>query len=508
MLQRICTNFGVCVAAERREVFPVKEGTESYCPLCQKVLSDVVDPDTLVPEKKTNWVRYGAIAATLILLLVGFAAAKSLLGRHGDKSGLVKHNVILRLAGSNTIGESLAPAMAEAFLKDQGATEVRTLPGAAAQEKIVLGMMPGEQVPSAIEIAAHGSATAFTTLASSGCDIGMASRRIKTDEAEKLSSLGNMTSVSSEHIVGLDGIAVIVNASNKVGALGKDQIMRIFSGEITDWAQLGGVPGGISIYARDDKSGTYDTFKNLVLGAKPLSGTARRFEDSNALSDAVSADPNAIGFIGLPFVHSAKAIAVSEKGTGALQPTRLTVATEDYSLSRRLYLYTPANPNNAYARKFIEFAISRQGQDVVASNGFIAQNVDMTSVAVSAHAPEEYRQLTRNAERLSLNFRFQPGASVKDNKAQVDLDRVVALIADHKQAGEKVVLIGFADSTGSASANKALSLNRAQLIESEFIQRGIKPATVRGFGAELPVASNETPEGREKNRRVEIWLEK
>ena len=107
----------------------------------------------------------------------------------------------------------------------------------------------------------------------------------------------------------------------------------------------------IKIYARDNKSGTFDTFKTLVLGAKALAPGAARFEDSNTLSEAVAGDRNGIGFIGLPYVHGAKALAVSEEGARALQATRLTVATEDYPLSRRLCLYTPANPTNRFTRK-------------------------------------------------------------------------------------------------------------------------------------------------------------
>ncbi|MGD0547990.1 MAG: substrate-binding domain-containing protein, partial [Terracidiphilus sp.] len=232
---------------------------------------------------------------------------------------------ILRLAGSNTIGDSLGPALAEAFLKDRGATNVRILSGGSAQEKIVEGILPGDSTPSSITIAAHGSATAFTALADNNCDIGMASRKIKPEEAAKLTTLGDMSSITNEHILGLDGIAVIVNASNPADRFDKDKIMRIFTGEITDWSQVGSLSGPIKIYARNDNSGTYDTFKSLVLAGKPLAVGAQRIEDSKALSDAVAADPQGIGFIGLPYIASAKPIAVSEKGTLALLPTRLTV---------------------------------------------------------------------------------------------------------------------------------------------------------------------------------------
>ena len=317
-----------------------------------------------------------------------------------------------------------------------------------------------------------------------------------------------MTSPASEHILGLDGIAVIVNQANPVTSLTKDQLGKIFSGGTTEWSALGGKSGSIHLYARDDKSGTFDTFKSLVLVGANLASSARRFEDSSALSDAVANDANGIGFIGLPYVRSAKAVAVAESGAMPMLPNRFTVATEDYPLSRRLYLYTPANPQNKYTRPFVQFVISKAGQDIVGANAFVAQNVVEQRETVSSTAPAEYRRLTSGAERLSVDFRFRTGRSDLDNKAIVDLDRVIGFVSDLHYSGDSVLLFGFADSTGGRQMNQALSENRAKTVEQQFEQRGLHPGTVLGFGPDLPVASNDTEEGREKNRRVEIWVRK
>ncbi len=500
-----CTNFGNCEVANQQKIVPVPQGADFVCPECGRELSEI-----RVAASRSNSTLFGGIIVA-ILLLAGFIGLKACSGKHtaGGFAGFGSSGkASLTLSGSNTIGSSLAPALAEAFLKDQGATDVKTLPGDNAEEKTVQGSLPGESTPLVIKIAAHGSATAFTDMASGSTDIGMASRRIKPDEATKLTSLGDMYSTGSEHVLGLDGIAVIVNSSNPIHSLTKDQIMRLFSGDATRWSDVGGSGGAVNIYARDDKSGTYDTFKSLVLGTKSLVSSAQRFEDSNALSEAVAGDPNGIGFVGLPYVHSARAVSVSEKGASALQPTRLTVATEDYPLSRRLYLYTPENPMNKLTRRFVEFALSHQGQDVVGTSGFVAQNVTPQTEVIAANAPSEYKQLTSGAQRLSLDFRFKTGKSDLDNKAVVDIDRVVSFIADLKYTGDRIMLFGFADSTGSRDANMGLSLNRAKVVQDQFVQRGLKPTIVKGFGPDLPVASNDTEEGREKNRRVEIWLKK
>lgn len=451
----------------------------------------------------------GIFAGLAFAALAYFLWAKSQLNGVASASG-TPGPVILRLSGSNTIGAALGPALAEEFLRQRlGATGVKTVPGDKEDEVLVQGILPGESSPKTIEVHAHGSATAFEDLGNLACDIGMASRKIKSDEASRLTAFGDLTSAASEHVVGLDGIAVIVSKNNPVHALTKEQIARVFTGEIADWRQLGGPSAGINLYARDDKSGTYDTFKTLVLGGKRLGANAKRFEDSRELSDAVAKDPDGIGFIGLPYVRDAKAVAVSENGTRPFLPNHFTVSTEDYALSRRLFLYTASMPTNNLARKFVTFALSAQGQEIVEKIGFVGQNViPAQGTYIPSEAPDRYRQLITGATRLSLDFRFQSGSSELDNKAVADLDRVVTFLTDLHYSGQNVLLFGFADGIGASQANEALAKNRANAVAREFEQRGVNASAVIGLGSQLPVASNDTPEGREKNRRVEIWLKK
>jgi phosphate transport system substrate-binding protein len=186
----------------------------------------------------------------------------------------------------------------------------------------------------------------------------------------------------------------------------------------------------------------------------------------------------------------------------------LTVSTEDYALSRRLYLYTPANPSNQLTVGFVSFALSKSGQDSVAENGFVAQNVTAESIATASDAPSEYKRITRGADRLSLDFRFRTGSAGLDNKALADLDRVVTFLTDLQYPGRNVMLIGFADSTGTNAINVALSKSRAKAVADQFAPRGLDVGLSTGFGSALPVASNVTEDGRQKNRRVEIWLKK
>lgn len=425
-----------------------------------------------------------------------------------DVNTLVPRNLI-NLHGSNTIGAKLAPELAKKYLRKIGANKIWLKPGAQSDEQQVLGFLPGDDLVS-ISIQAHGSSTSFRGLNAEQCDIGMASRRVKDTEVVQLERFGDMYSVACEHILAMDGIAVIVNPANDTNQLTMLQIAKLFSGEINDWSQLeqSGLSGPVQVFARDGNSGTWDTFKNIIL--KPnklsLSENAARIEDSRVLTQQVADNTNAIGFIGLPYISPAKAISVAAQGAKAVYPTPFTVATEDYPLARRLYLYMAAIPEGDHIRSFVEFSLSEPGQQVVADVGFIKLTIGEQPVQLPESAPEEYLQATRHAKRLSVTYRFKTGHIELDNRGNRDLDRLVKFMQQGNNQYRSLRLIGFADNVGDAQQNMSLSQLRAQEISDQLISRGITPQVVLGVGEAMPVADNTTNSGRKKNRRVELWL--
>lgn len=412
---------------------------------------------------------------------------------------------LIHLQGSNTIGAELGPKLAQGYLRLIGDTDVRIERNTGAPEEATIVGRRGDREEE-ITVSAHGSKTAFEGLAGGVAGVGMASRRIKPDERQTLMSEGDMTSPACEHVLALDGIAVVVNHANQINALSKDQLKEIFSGAIQDWSEVGGAPGRIAIFARDDKSGTYDTFAASVLGGARLRPDAKRYEDSSALASAVDLDANGIGFIGLPYIGPTKALAVSDKSARALVPNRLTVATEDYVLSRRLYLYTPASSGNPAVQRFVEFALSPAGQALVEETGFVSLTIRSDRTQAPQAAPSEYRTIATSSERLSTDFRFDFNSAALDNRALRDTSRLVDfLVASHTPA-DRIVLVGFTDNIGGAPANLRLSKMRAQAVADELKPAGITVGQVTGFGDALPVADNTTDDGRQKNRRVEVFL--
>jgi len=420
----------------------------------------------------------------------------------------VPAQVVFRVHGSNTIGTKLLPALMEEFLKTENASKIVRKSGKSAEDLNIEMTLPGQARPCAVEIAAHGSKTAFEDLLAGRCDLGMASRPVKDEEAVSIAiaGLGDLHRPTCEHVLGLDGITIVVNKDNPVPSLTREQVAKIFSGELADWSQVGGQAGPIRPYSPHLKSGTFDVFKALVLDRANLSATARLFEDNSELSDAVAADPAAIGFVGLPFVRDSKAVAIADVGMSPLMANRLTIGTEDYILSRRLYLYSAARPKNPWVCKFVDFALSDAGQEIVQRLGFVRQTPEVQTVALPPEAPRTFVETVKGAKRLSLNFRFKPRSTQLDNKALRDLDRIVGLLTLPQYRGKQLLLIGFSDNAGNPRVNQHLSIERAQVMARELATRGIQPAMVTGFGSILPVTGNDTAEGRDKNRRVEVWI--
>lgn len=413
----------------------------------------------------------------------------------------------LHIQGSNTIGAKLGPALVGGLLEKEGFSGVKIEDSGENEQRVSARDDKGRMVN--ISVAAHGSGTGFVALGDNSAELAASSRPIKDSEAASLARLGDLKSPEGEQVIALDGLAVILHPSNPLQALSVEQLARVFAGEVTTWEELGGRGGAIRLYARDENSGTWDTFKELVLASqgKSLAAAAQRFESSSKLSDAVSQDPQGIGFIGLPYIRQAKPLAISTGDSQPMLPSTELVATEDYPLSRRLFFYMKPGEGNPWAQELVRFAHSPRGQEIVAQSGFIAQTVKAMKVEAHGEMPDSYRRLVASAQRLAVNFRFDEGSSELDGKALRDVRRVLRYLRDNNKLMSQVVLIGFGDPRND-DRDRALLLSklRAMAVQRELVKGGVLVREIDGLGDAMPVASNDREDGRRKNRRVEVWV--
>ncbi|MDG0900477.1 OmpA family protein, partial [Pseudomonas sp. L01] len=154
----------------------------------------------------------------------------------------------------------------------------------------------------------------------------------------------------------------------------------------------------------------------------------------------------------------------------------------------------------------VRFAPGPRGQAIVTRSGFVAQKIQAVQIAPRPQMPAEYRKLAEQARRLTVNFRFQEGSALLDNKALLDVQRLLDYLRQNRKLQERTVLVGFGDPKSDAERSVLLSRLRAMAVRRELARGGVSFREIAGFGDELPVASNDQELGRQKNRRVEVWV--
>lgn len=214
-----------------------------------------------------------------------------------------------------------------------------------------------------ISVQGGGSGVGIASLLDGTTDIANASRRIKSSEMAKAPAAGVEP---FETVIAMDGIAVVVHPSNPVSRLTRDRIRDIYTGRITDWAELGGRSSRIVVISRDTSSGTFETFEELALSKDKVRPDALTTASNQATAQAVSQTPGAIGYIGFGYM-STKVKAVDVDNATC---TRENVLDGKYTLSRPLFMYTNGTPSGS-VKKFLDFVLSSEGQRLVEEEGFV-----------------------------------------------------------------------------------------------------------------------------------------
>ncbi len=203
-----------------------------------------------------------------------------------------------------------------------------------------------------------GSGSGIQAVSEGRCDIGLSSRALKDDE--KASGL-------KETIVALDGIAIIVNPQNPVKDLSLEQIARIYTGEITNWKDVGGEDAEIVRIGREAGSGTRDGFESIT-ETKDACQYRQELTSTGDVITTVSQNPNAIGYASLAAIKdSVKALTVN-----GVAPTEATVKDGTYLVQRPFVLVTKEGAAlSETAQKFFDFATSADAASIISAAGAV-----------------------------------------------------------------------------------------------------------------------------------------
>ena len=236
--------------------------------------------------------------------------------------------------------------------------------GSTSMEKVIGALgeaFVGENSGVTFTYNPTGSGTGITAVAEGRCDIGLSSRSLKDEETAK----GLQATV-----LAYDGIAVIVNPANPVEDLDIDTIAKIYTGEITNWKDVGGSDGEIVLIGREANSGTRDGFESIT-GTKDACQYRQELTSTGDVITTVANNPNAIGYASVASVKdSVKAIKV-----GGVAPNEATIKDGSYQIQRPFVLVTKTDAKRSdTAQKFFDFCLSDDAKEIITGAGVVPAN--------------------------------------------------------------------------------------------------------------------------------------
>ena len=419
---------------------------------------------------------------------------------------LIAPKAVIRVLGAAEAGQTLLPGLFAAF----AATRGLNFQGSANLAD-----------PAILTDPATGKVLAEMSFAAATPD---AARAALLSGAAELMVAAAADPTLGSRALAMDALLPVVAPDNPTLKISTTDLARALAGEVTNWAQVGGPDLPLVLHALAPGSDL-----ELALSARlgrPVAAAVVHGSMAD-LAAAVAKDPWALAVTGRAHVGAARPLPLTDSCGFPLLPSALAVKAEDYPLALPVFLLTPPRRLPLVAREFLEFLALPEAQISIAAAGFIdraAERQPMTTdglrlINAIKGAGEEttLADLKRlalemeGADRLSLTFRFEDGETRLDAHSQDNIRDLAQMIGAGLFRGEALLLAGFSDGTGAASANLDLSQDRAGEVLAALQAAGPDLSAdqlpqIAGFGEVLPMACDETGPGRRLNRRVELWV--
>lgn len=340
-------------------------------------------------------------------------------------------------------------------------------------------------------VSGGGSGEGIKRLLAGELDLAASTRNAHPMEEEQAAELGYaLNETTSRHIIGVEVVSISVHPDNPTTSLTYDQVIGIFcTQQIDNWSFLGQEDAPINAITRDPMSGTRTLFEDFFCGPKgihPRLDVKTVSEIKAALHD----DPHAISFVSRA-EGVGKIIGLRPDGSGPpVRPSQQNIIRGAYPLYQDLYLFTPPEPTKA-ATAFVDWILSPAGQEVVDEQRFV---------------PLFLRPEALNAARpLRETIHFEPGSATPNQRSMARLQLLVGELRQRAGEYRHIVLEGYCD----VQENNAIDLSkgRAQAV-GKLLEHEIPGLyfEIIPRGKASPIAPNNTPYGRQRNRRVQIYL--
>ena len=236
--------------------------------------------------------------------------------------------------------------------------------GSTSMQKVIMSLketFEGENAGVEVTYNPTGSGSGITAVAEGRCDIGLSSRNLK--DAEKEQGLVGT-------ILAYDGIAVIINPENTVEDLSVEQIAAIYTGEITNWSEVGGSDSEIVLIGREANSGTRDGFESIT-GTEDACKYRQELTSTGDVITAVASNPGAVGYASVASLKdSVKALTVA-----GVEANEENIKNGSYVIQRPFVMVTKADTAlSETAQKFFDYAISEAAHDLIIKAGVVPAN--------------------------------------------------------------------------------------------------------------------------------------
>ena len=445
----------------------------------------------------------------------------------------------LSIHGSPALTERLMPSLARAFLESQATDHGELIVSEFSDDNGDHVLSVNDATPDQIghiRIRSNGAFQALDNL-SAGRTHVVASYRPVTDAehasfAEKHDV--DMRTREAEHVIGLAGVEILVNETNKLPTVSRDTLRAIYSKKISNWQDPAVADANLRepIKAIGPGAGSNSTeiLRTLVMrGLPPLYQSS--LDWGGEIPAMVKADQNAVAFATTHVSDGGNSVAIDECGH-AYDFDPFSIKSLDHPLSVPLFLYVDPSEADDDRDRFLDFVMSPspgRGQTIVDDHFanldvLISNNLDTRKrqAVVNQQRPvlrnshTLFRMIISDARRASTTFRFRYDSDTLelDSYGQRAVERLVETIRNEGITADRVMLFGFADSQGPADYNLELAASRAKSVAQALQSHGLEVSEGNLFaiGEDAPINCNLTSEdyvdeiGSARNRRVEVWI--
>lgn len=437
----------------------------------------------------------------------------------------------IRVAGDGSVVRGALPELVDAYSLAID-TDIERARGASGDLVFRMSSYSGQPVLD-VELADIGADAAFDDLIDGRASLAVTTRPITADEATRLTGRdpSAVHQLRLETVIGIDALVPVAAPGAGIRAISVSDLAAIYSGNITNWSQLGGPDLAISAFLREPGSDLRAAFERLVMApaGQAVAAHVISLDSDEALANAVSMFPNAIGITTASAAPEDAILSVRDRCGREISPNLFNIKAEIYPLLTRLHIYDSPAEELPHVRGLIDFALSEPGQQLVQDTGFIdilpiqedraQRDPALLALANSADVDEDrlillerYRLITAESERLSSTFRIGSGQTL-DGRGEADLRQLAQRILAGGFDGKELIFIGHSGRMEELFNARRQSLADARWLLDrlvrefpgieEFIEVGFRPL---GYGDVTAVDCMGGPVDGNNPRLVEVWV--